>query len=439
MICNMFMCAMESPAPANRFFLRDLMQTYQDKKPLDLATKSQSTINDIKNWIAYARNNEKSRAEFAREFNSTPEDIEFVLDILDAEIQNNVQVPVTQMPAAATKVVQLKPVTKPAPAKPMVPKPTTNPVAAPTPALNPASTTASLVEKLTKSNVIKNREGNFIQVKTLDQFRLGHDMSPATCPVQALRNVVILLRFANTSLQAILSLLQDTSDARAFLDKVGQCNMGTQWLTTEELGRILNKMGDTTDAVRHQISAMDTLQELSLYPDKLKALQDQFKQPNAVHGFIVGTMDVGQFTGQRGHYFAVVLSKSGPEYLYLVADTAPAQNHLDPSSYNFKRIKYLTDMITQGKSEINIDDELHKVTDVQYQQIMTRALLKGIYFDFKSLNKNDLEGLARIALDVEGNKNEWKNRTRLNDKQLADALAVVKQKVQEHLKQFQKR
>lgn len=438
-VCTAFTGAMESPAPANRFFLRDLMKTYQDKNPLDLAQKSQATITDIKNWIAYARNDQKSLAEFAREFSSSPEEIEFVLDILDAEIQNNVQAHLAQTPVSVTKPVQLKPITKPAPAKPVVLKPTAKPVAASTSAITPTSTTSFLVEALIKSNVIKNRVGNFIQVKTVDQFRLGHGISPATCPIQALRNVIILLRFANTGLQTILSLLQDTSDARAFLDKVEQCNMGTQWLTAEELGRILNKMGDSLDLVRNQISAVDTVQEFSLYPDKLKALQDQFKQQKAVHGFIIGTMDVGQFTGKRGHYFALVLYKSGSEYLYLIADTAPAQNHLDPDSYDFKRIKYITDMITQGKSEININAQVHKITDVQYEEVMGRALAKGAQFDFKSLSKNDLEGFERITLEVEHNKNEWKNKTQLDDKQLADALVVVKQKVQEQLKQFKKR
>lgn len=432
--CGLMASAMESPAPTNRYFLRDLMQAYKEKKPLDLASKSPATITDIKNWIAYARNNEKARAELAREFSSTSEEIGFVLDILDAEIQNSGRAPVkSPQPTPVVAPIPLVPKVKPAPAIARPQLALSEPMA-PVARASAPSVIDSLVQKLEAAKAIQHKQDNVIQVKTVDQFKLGDDMGPATCPVQALRNVITLLQFSYTGIARVLDQLSNVPDARKFLELVGKCGVGTQWLTAEEIGRILSKLENVSDAYRKQISSLDTVQEINLYPEQLKALQEQFKQQNAAHGFILGTMDVGQTTGERGHYFAFVLKKVGPEYLYLIADTAPTRNHLDTTSYDYKRVKYLVDMITKGKSDININEELQKITDVKYQDMMARALTCGAGFDFKSLNKNELEGFERIAATVDHNKNEWKNRTRLNDKQLADNLAIIKQRVQEQLR-----
>lgn len=450
----------QAPMPANRFFLRDLMEAYQNKRPLDLEKKSQATITDIQNWIEYAGKSEKARAEFAREFNSTSEEIGLVLDILDAEIKNRGNIlgssaaQVQIQPAAAKQPVMAKPAPRPLPVPPtgkapaksggrLPIKPGARPLPVPrfkppqgiVPMRKPAaqSLNAYFIQLLENAKVVKNREGNFVQVKTVDQFNLGQDIGPATCPVQALRNVIILLRFVNTGLTSVLDLLQDPNDARVFLDEVGKCGVGTQWLTAEEIGRILNKMEGVSPAIRNDISALDTVQEINLYPEKLKALNEKFKQPNASHGFIIGTMDVGQYTNERGHYFALVIKKSGPEYLYLIADTAPANDHLNPNNYDYKRIKFLTDLVTKGKSDINLDNELQKMAGAQYQDILARALQRGAQFDFKSLSRNEAEGLDRLAQEAERNRNEWKNRTRFTDEQLTQSLQVVRKKLRERL------
>lgn len=438
------MLCMESPMPQNRHFLTDLMRTYQEKKPLNVESKSQATLIDIKNWIDYARANEHARAELAREFNSTPEDIEFVLEILDAEIQNRAQTPAQSSLVGGQRPVLLKPTAKPAAARLPI-KPGAKPMSIPrlkpvtTPAPAKPATTASPLGRILEQhkNAIQKQEGNFVQLKTVDQFALGNNIGPATCPVQALRNVIRLLQFAHSEAPAALALLPDAHDARTFLDEVGKCGVGTQWLTAEELGRILKSMKGAVGNLRNEISAFDTVQELSLYPEQLKALQDAFKQPNATHGFIIGTMDMSQHTGQRGHYFALVITKTGNNYLYLIADTAPASDHLDPNSYNYKRVRYLTDLITKGKSDINLDQELEKIADNRFKDILARALQRGVAFDYASLSKEELHGLQKVVAEAEKNKKEWKDRTRITDElQLDEAIALAKQRIQQRISQL---
>lgn len=457
-------CAMQPPQasmPSNREFLSNLMHAYQNQRPLDLEKKSQATITDIQNWIEYAGKTEKARAEFAREFNSTSEDIGLVLDILDAEVKTEIDRRKAQ-PAPAKQPAIAKPAPRPLPVPPagkapaktgvrLPIKPGARPLPVPrfkppqgiVPTSKPAAQLAKpaaqsiipvLINQLENAKAIQNREGNFVQVKTIDQFNMGQDVGPATCPVQALRNVITLIRYVNTGLMSVLSLLQDVPEARKFLDEVGKCGVGIQWLTAEEIGRILNKMEGVSPAIRNDISALDTVQEINLYPEKLKALNDKFKQPNASQGFIIGTMDVGQYTNERGHYFALVIKKSGPEYVYLIADTAPANDHVNPNSYNYKRIKFLTDLVTKGRSDVDLDNELQKMAGTKYQDILVRALQRGAQFDFKSLSPNEAEGLDTLAQEVERNRNEWKNRTRFTDEQLTQSLQVVRKKLRERLK-----
>ena len=425
--------AMDAPVP-NRFFLRDLMEAYAKGKPLDLPSKSQTTLTDIKNWIAYARNHENERIELARELQGTPGEVENALDILQFEIEQVQGSPAANAPAPPAPIrrpVVLKPIAKPAAAKPVILKPTAQPA-------KPASKNALLLNALNGKNVIQKQEANVIQLKTVDQFKLGSDVSPATCPVQALRNTLILLRFVSTGLPSILDDLESAQDARKFLEKVEKCGVGIQWLTAEELKRIINKAGDEFGPFANSITALDTPQELMLYPDQLKELQNKFKQQNAAQGFIIGTMDMGQFTGERGHYFSFVTSKNGPDYLYLIADTAPGSNHLDQNSYNYKRVAYMADIITKGRSDINLDAELQKIAGSRYRDLLARALERGALFDFKSLSKNELEGLENAVQEADRNKAEWKNRMRMNDAQLGTALNIVKKSIRDRLATFKK-
>lgn len=429
-------CAMQapqSPIPPNRFFLSDLMEAYATRKPLHLESKSKATLVDILNWINYARNNQAVRAEFARELQGTEQDVDNALDILQFEIEQVQAAPVQTQQTPAKQPVVLKPTAKPTPAKPVVLKPIAKPAAA-KPAGSP-SPVDYLLSLLTRNNAIQRREGNFVQVKTIDQFKLGGDTGPATCPVQALRNTIKVLQFVRTGLQGVLGIINDAQDAREFLNIVEKCGQGTQWLTAEELKIIINKAGENIGNLAQSIIAKDTIQELLIDPAKLKELQDLFKQRNASYGFILGTMDVGQFTGERGHYFSFVIHKAGPDYLYLIADTAPKSDHLDADSYNYKRVHYLADLITKGKSDIDLNKELNKIAGNRYQDQLVRALQRGAQFDFKSLSRNEAEGLENAVQEAERNKAEWKNRTRLDDAQLANALNIVRKNVRERLNQ----
>lgn len=443
--------APQAPIPPNRFFLRDLMEAYATRKPLNLESKSKATLTDMLNWINYARNNQGARAEFARELDGTVEDVDNALDILQFEIE---QVQTQPTAGAVKQPAAVKPAPRPLPvppvgnpvekSRPRLPiRPGARPLPTPRFVRSEEPTTIAkpaaqsiipvLINQLENAKAIQNRAGNFVQVKTIDQFNMGQDVGPATCPVQALRNVITLSRYVNIGLPSVLNLLQDVPEARKFLDEVGKCGVGIQWLTAEEIGRILNKMEGVSPALRNDISALDTVQEINLYPEKLKALNDKFKQPNASHGFIIGTMDVGQYTNERGHYFALVIKKSGPEYVYLIADTAPASDHVNPNSYNQKRIKFLTDLVTKGRSDVDLDNELQKVAGTKYQDILVRALQRGVQFDFKSLSPHEAQGLDILAQEAERNRNEWKNRTRFTDEQLTQSLQVVRKKLREKL------
>ncbi|CAN5132356.1 hypothetical protein BH09DEP1_BH09DEP1_5780 [soil metagenome] len=433
-------CAMDAPVPPNRFFLRDLMQAYAQKKQLDLQSKSKATLADIKNWIEYARANESARLEFAGELQGTPEDVENALDILQFEIEqvegapaNTIPVqpiarklpPTPQPQVLGNKLPPTRQQPKPAARKlPSIPQSVPQPVARPT-------VTGQLLNQLAQKNAIQKRDGTIVQLKTIDQFKLGQGIGPATCPVQALRNTLNVLRFVHTGLPTILGLLDDANDARKFLELVEKCGVGIQWLTADELGRIIRKMEGISPDLRNEISAIDTPQELLLYPDQLKIIQDKFKQQNATHGFIIGTMDIGQSTGERGHYFSLVINKDGSDYLYLITDTAPGSNHLDPNSYNYKRVRYIADLITKGRSDINLDAELQKLAGVRSKDILARALQRGVLFDFKSLSKNELEGLEKAAQEADRNRGEWKNRMRMDDAQLGAALQNVKNSIRE--------
>ncbi|GMU19143.1 MAG: hypothetical protein AMXMBFR12_03350 [Candidatus Babeliales bacterium] len=447
---NVITLAMESPiaTPPNRFFLRDLMKNYQERKPLDLASKSPQTLIEIKNWIDYARNNENARANFAREFQSTSDEIEFVLEILNAEIQA-IQTPVI----AQSQQPILKPAPRPLPAVPVIAKPAgrklppipqqsqkmANRPLPPTPSapLIKQNTTSLLHDLRSKKGAIQKEDKNFVQVKTVDQVQLGQKIGPATCPVQALRNTLYLLRFAKTGIPGFLSLIDDLHDAREFLENVEKCGESTQWLTSLELQRIISKMPEIGTHL-NSITVLDMPQELLRNPERLKKIQDEFKQFSAAHGFIVGSRDVRQFTGEQDHYFSLVLTKISDGYLFLITDTSGA-DHLDPNSYNYKRVRYIADLITKGKSDIDLENELYKLSADRYGDMMARALIRGEGFNYKSLSKEELQGLEKTLPLIEKNKDEWKNRTRLDDKQLAYAVLVVKQKIQERLKQLQRK
>lgn len=451
MIFVMSSGAMQKPdaPPPNRFFLRDLMGMYMQGVPLNLASKSKATLKDVNDWIIYTRNHLKEQETFALEFKVGIEDIKDALDILQFEIEEveklaskPKQLPLlkpTAKPAAARPVV-LKPKVKPAPAKapakPMPPRAT--PVAAGAQA-RPINVIDYLLNNLRRSNAIELEDGNFIQLKSINQFNLGKDIGPATCPVQALRNTIHVLGFAQTGLQSIIPLLMSTPNALEFMDLFQQCSRGTEWLTADEIERVLERFGPNYRHIAPLITILDVPTELELSPDWLATLQEKFRQPRAVHGFIVGTMDIGQIAGERGHYFNLVIVKANDRYLFLVVDTVPESDHIDRESYKNKRIRYITDLITKGHSSIDLAQEIQKIATERSESQVIRALARPMQFDYASLSKGELEDMQIVTQAVERNKSDWMKKTRLNDAQLNKALEEAKQKIQERLKQFQKK
>lgn len=431
--------AMQLPAPANRHLILDLMQRYIDRKPLNLASKSKGMLTDIKNWINYASTNKAAKEEFARELKRTPEDVEFTLEILQAEIEQAEKSRIIPELETEEFLGPAVPMLKPAPSRlPQPPAIKQKPQPKPTPAAASATRPANLIDyligMLVSNNAIELRDGDFIQVKSINQFDLGTDIGVATCPVQALRNTILLLQFARTGLQAPLLALTNKKDALDFIEQFKKCSPGTEWLTREEMMPAIKQLGKEYQNIEKMITAIDVPLALeTLYPDLTKDLQNTFKQRRAIHGFIVGTMDIGQITGDRGHYFSLVIVKEDNRYLFLIADTVPESDHIDREGYKNKRIRYLTDIVTKGSSSINLEKEIQKIAKERYELMVIRALARPAQFDYASLSKNDLEEMERAARGLENNMPELAKRTRVNQKQLPNALAVMRQQIRQRL------
>jgi hypothetical protein len=417
--------AMEKPQSPPRHFLTDLIEQYQKGAALNLMQKSQKTLEDIHNLIKHMHVNLAMQRELARDVGMSGDDLMLTLDILQAEINEALQGKKPGASIVKKTPVVLKPVSKPAPAQMG-------------PAVKPAPGQMGierLEARLAQMGLIKAKQGDFIQVKTINQFGMGGYLGPATCPVQALRNAFILLQFARTGSDDIRAIA-DENDARKFIQEVEKCGQGVEWLTADEIRTITGKLGAKYQGLSNGITAVDVAQELGLDPDLIRSLQTRFHQNDYAHAFILGTMDIGQATGERGHYFALAICKEDPKYLYLIADTAPEANHLDVDGYNFKRLQYVSDLVTKGRSQIDLTQEIDKVLTKKSEEVIDRALramISGRTFDVRSQSTDELERMRNAITTIEQHPQNWMRKLNIDQKRTVDTARILRQQVTDEL------
>src|SRR5690606_12775288 len=89
--------------------------------------------------------------------------------------------------------------------------------------------------------------------------------------------------------------------------------------------------------------------ELKKIENLKQKIQSGLKQQYFFQALIIGSGDTAQFIqGGVGHYFTFVIIKANNRTEYIIVDTLPTNYYLSSVSYEYKKIRYLIDMLEKG-------------------------------------------------------------------------------------------
>ena len=222
-----------------------------------------------------------------------------------------------------------------------------------------------------------------IQIKTVDQTQppLHRRFKSETCPVLALRNAALLLRFGARGNYDELKKIDNVESAQEFMmsGKVGSCVEKLNLLTTEEIDQLLYFAVEP--ALLNYINTLDSVTELGqsgefFAPEIaeknkkiLTAIQEGMSKPHFVYSLILGDAEFYypgiEFMGEPGsrrrmHYIAFTIIKAGEKVQYIVADTLGNNNHLQGVDRN--QFIYLINVIEHGFSQQKFDEYITFLT-----------------------------------------------------------------------------
>lgn len=308
------------------------------------------------------------------------------------QAQDEIQKKLAAVPAPKPKPGFLQPLVKPAPAKPApAPVKPAEPVQIKNPVLLRPSGPTPQVELRTSFLIDQSKvpqlllgaqkldqNHTLIQIKTVDQTQPPLTrFKSETCPVLALRNAALLLRFGARGNYDELKKIDNVESAQEFMmsGKVGSCVEKLNLLTTEEIDKLLYFAVEP--ALLNYMNTLDSVIELGqsgefLAPEiaaknkkMLAAIQEGMRKPHFVYSLILGdseyhTPGIQYMSGSRMHYIAFTIIKAGDKVQYIVADTLGNNNHLQ--GVDRAQLIYLINVIEHGFSQKKFDEYITFLT-----------------------------------------------------------------------------
>jgi hypothetical protein len=247
---------------------------------------------------------------------------------------------------------------------------------------------------------IENIAANQIlmQLNTINQFDLDSIVDKdgnqlyATCPVQSLRSISLIMQYAETGRDNFLHALTNKAQATNFVEDVKAQGFAFDWLSGGALENVIQK-ARIPGISQEQVTVLENVTALPTKQNLMTKIRNGLREDNFVHGIVLGTQDESVVTAYeeikkaqgdfqmlelkiaqsvRIHFFAFIIVKKGNNIQYIVVDTAPATYHL--ADKQLLRLKYIIDMFTTGRSNIRIglsDAELQRLTSEEREMLET--------------------------------------------------------------------
>jgi hypothetical protein len=245
--------------------------------------------------------------------------------------------------------------------------------------------------------VALGKNGNWnrtlMQLKTLDQFKLGREehLSAAMCGGLSLNNGRLIRAYGLTGNGDNLSKLHNITDAAKFLRTI----VIGDWIDVKtardaitkhpvELGVDGIDMSAVSTVLLFDSSLRDRPGELSFHDraefeyvqNVKKSIQEGLKRDNYVHAIVIGNIEA---VAEYGHYFCFAIIKKGSDIQYIVLDTIPTAYHLQQGSHERDRLMFVIENIERGSSLIKVSSlytnpEFMEPAKLSSENLLERAL-----------------------------------------------------------------
>jgi hypothetical protein len=205
------------------------------------------------------------------------------------------------------------------------------------------------------------------QLRTLDQDEV--EITVSNCAALAINNAILFGLYAKTDNKDYLYHINNVARAQSFLEQYG-CAQTTGRNRLQDVTRLENTINtiiqDFNVINRGDIAVLENILMLDADNstifggsqeelDKIENLKQKVKtgltKPYFFQALIIGSGDTAQFNqGAIGHYFTFVIIKANNHTQYIIVDTLPTNYYLFSASYEYKKIRYLIDMLEKGTS-----------------------------------------------------------------------------------------